>query len=383
MRHRGVRHAGRIAWSLLGILGMVALSGLILRQIPLVVVPLILALFPATLLVPVSRRLERWKVPRALAAFLTLLGGIIVLGGIAAGATTLVVSEAPDLLDSAGQGVERIEELVGRVVPGFQVPARDEILGIFRDSFMEDTDDEPDEEADGGQEGDTVAADEGDESRLEAPGEELAAAALSFTMGAVELLAGVLLTVVILFFYLRNGRALAEGTAGFLFPAHRERIMEIADEAWDTLGAYFRGQLLVAFIDGALIGIALLLLGVPLALPLAVIVFFGGLFPIIGAVVTGALAVLVAFAHGGLGLGLGVAGIVLAVQQFEGNVLEPLILSHVIDLQPLTVILSITLGAIVLGVFGAFLAVPTAAIVKQVVLAVRDKGTKSAEPAGS
>ncbi|MEX2532062.1 MAG: AI-2E family transporter [Gemmatimonadota bacterium] len=379
MRHRGVRHAGRIAWSVLGILVVVALTGLVLRQLALVVVPLVIALFPATLLVPVSRYLERWKFPRPLAAGLTLLGGIIVLGGVAAGAITLVVSGAPELAESAGDGIERIEGLVGRVIPGFQVPARDEILGILRDSFVDSSAGNGE-----GQGSDAAAADEGGaeggagppDTGLEEPG-NLFAAALNVTMGAAEMLTGVLLMLVILFFYLRSGRSLAEGTAGFLFPGHRERIMEVSDGAWCTLGAYFRGQLLVAFIDGVLVGVALILLGVPMALPLGVIVFFGGLFPIIGAVITGGLAVLVAFAHGGLGIGLAVAGIVLAVQQLEGNVVAPLILSEAIDLQPLTVILAITLGTIVLGVFGAFLAVPVAAIGKQVVLEVRGEGAES------
>lgn len=387
MRPRGVRHVGRIAWSVLGILGVVALSGLILRQLALVVVPLVLALFPATLLVPVSRLLERWKVPRTLAAFLTLFGGIIVFGGVAAGAITLVVAEAPELGESAGEGVERIEELVGRAVPGFRLPGRDQILEILRDSVVDDSD-ETGEQSDGGEGSEAASSDEGSategdgppETRLAEPGD--LGAALSFTMGAVEVFAGILLTLVILFFYLKSGRALAGGAAGFLFPGHRERIMEVSDDAWDTLGAYFRGQLLVAFMDGVLIGLGLLLLGVPVALPLAVIVFFGGLFPILGAVVTGALAVLVAFAHGGLGLALAVAGIVLLVQQLEGNVLEPLILSRAIDLQPLTVILAITFGAVVLGVLGAFLAVPAAAIGKDVVMELRGEGTEATEASG-
>lgn len=160
----------------------------------------------------------------------------------------------------------------------------------------------------------------------------------------------------------------------------------MADDAWDTLGKYFRGQLLVAFVDAVLIGLALVLLGVPLALPLAAIVFFGGLFPIVGAVVTGFLAVLVALSHGGLVLALVVAGIVLAVQQLEGNVLEPLILSHVIDLHPMAIILSITAGAVVLGILGAFLAVPVAAITKRILThhvgdSARSGSDGSSEPA--
>lgn len=350
MKRGRVRQAGRTAWALVGILVLLALTGLLLRELFLAVVPLVLALFPASLLIPVRNLLERWKVPRTVAAFLTLFGGIVVLGGVAAGSITLVVSGAPEIAESAGERIQQIEELVGRVVPGFQLPGMDELLAMLGVA----TSDQGDEEGDG--DGDP----EGDGGGSEAPLAEggaagnLASMALTFTAGAVEVVAGLLLILVILFFFLRNGRSLAEGAAGFFFPDQSKRILTIADEAWDTLGSYFRGQLLVALVDAVFIGVALLLLGIPLAVPLAVLVFFGGLFPIVGAVVTGGVAVLVAFAHAGPAMALAVAGIVLLVQQLESNVLEPLILSRVLDLQPLTIILSITLGATVWGYWVTF-----------------------------
>jgi putative heme transporter len=337
---------GRLAWTALGVLALVVVAGLVLRELALVVVPLVLALFPATLLVPVARRLEQWRIPRVLAAMVTLLGGLLLLAGIAAGTVTLVVAQLPDIVESAGEGIEGLEEQVRRVVPGFEVPALGELRERIQGQILDP-------------EGGASAA---------------AGQFVRMTLGAVEVVAGVLLFVVILFFYVKGGRSLAEGFAGFLAPGSRERVMALADEAWGTLGSYFRGQLLVALVDAIFIGVGLLLLGVPLALPLAVIVFFGGLFPIVGAVATGVLAVLVAFADAGLGVALIVAGLVLAVQQLEGNVLEPLILSQVIDLNPLTIILVITLGAVVLGVLGAFLAVPTAAITKKLVLRLRENG---------
>jgi putative heme transporter len=340
---------GRLAWATLGVLALAFIAGVVLRELALVVVPLLLALFPATLLVPVARWLERWRIPRTVAALLTLVGGLLLFFGVAAGTVTLVVAQLPDILDSAGEGVERLEELVGRVVPGFEVPAVDEIRGMILDRIE--------------------TSDEG--------AGDFATQALGMVMGAVEVVAGMLLVLVILFFYLKSGRALAEGLAGFMAPGSRERIMFLAEEAWGTLGAYFRGQLLVALVDAVFIGIGLVLLGVPLALPLAVIVFFGGLFPIVGALATGTLAILVAFSDGGLGVALAVTGLVLAVQQLEGNVLEPLILSQVLDLNPLVIILSITLGAIVLGVLGAFLAVPTAAIGKRLIVRLRENTSET------
>ncbi len=347
--------AGRLAWTALGILALAVVVGLALRELALVVVPLLLALFPATLLVPVARRLEAWKIPRSLAAIVSLLGGLLLLAGIATGTVTLVVAQLPEIVDSAGEGLESLEDLVDRVVPGFELPALDEVRERIQERILEG----------------------------EGASPEMAGQALRMTVGAVEGLAGLLLFVVILFFYVRSGRSLVQGFLGFVAPRSREKGMVLAEEAWETLGAYFRGQLLVALVDAVFIGLGLLLLGVPLALPLAVIVFFGGLFPIVGAVATGALAVLVAFADAGPGLALVVAGLVLAVQQLEGNVLEPLILSRVIDLHPLTIILVITLGAIVLGVLGAFLAVPTAAIAKKLVVRLREGDGETEATTGS
>ncbi len=335
---------GRIAWATLGVLALAVVAGVVLRELALVVVPLLLALFPATLLVPVARWLERWRIPRTVAAIVTLLGGLILFFGVAAGTVTLVVAQLPDILESAGEGIDGVEELVGGVVPGFEIPAVDEIRGMILERI------ETSEEGSTG----------------------FAMQALGMAMGAVEVVAGMLLVLVVLFFYLKSGRALAEGLAGFVAPGSRERLMPLAEEAWETLGAYFRGQLLVALVDAVFIGIGLVLLGVPLALPLAALVFFGGLFPIVGALATGVLAILVAFSHGGIGIALAVTGLVLAVQQLEGNVLEPLILSQVLDLNPLVIIMSITLGAIVLGVLGAFLAVPTAAIGKRLIVRLRE-----------
>lgn len=342
---------GRLAWAAIGMLALAALAALALNAVKLAVVPLVLAAFPATLLVPMVRKLEGWRIPRTLSALLALAAGLVLFFGLAAGTVTLVVSEIPDIVDSAGGGIDRLEDVVRRVIPGFEVPAADEL----REMIMERI-------------GGAAEATGGGESGF-------ASQALSVATGAVEMLTGTILLIVVLFFYLSSGRRLAEGLAGFVAPRSRDEIMAFADEAWATLGGYFRGQLLVALADAVLIGIGLMLLGVPLALPLAAIVFFGGLFPIIGALVTGAVAVLVAFSDGGLAIGLGVLGIVVVVQQLEGNVLAPLILSEAIDLEPLVVILSITVGAILFGMLGAFLAVPVVAVAKQGITRVREQAS--------
>jgi predicted PurR-regulated permease PerM len=176
-----------------------------------------------------------------------------------------------------------------------------------------------------------------------------------------EITTMLLLLLVVLFFYLKDGNQIAAWLRS-LFPASaRDDVRIIGTGGWNTIGAYFRGQLFVALVDAIFIGIGLVLIGVPLALPLAVLVFFGGLFPIVGAVASGSIAVLVALASGGVGQALLVVALVLAVQQLEGNVLAPLVLGKATALHPLAVIVSLTIGGILLGVLGAFLAVPVAA----------------------
>jgi len=342
-----VRQAGRLVWTFIGILVLVVVAGYVFQRLTLLFVPLILALFPATLLVPVVRTLVDWRLPRTIAALITLVASLHLFWILAWVSVTLVIADLPALVDSAGEGVATVEGLIQRAFPEFQIPGLDGVPDLVRDRLDQGSD----EEGNGGG--------------------GLASGVMSATRGVVELMAGVLLSVVILFFYLRSGRELAEGAVNFVVPRARDRVLPLAEGAWETLGGYFRGQLIIALFDAVMIGIGLLLLGVPMVIPLVALTLFGGLFPFVGAVAAGALAVLVAFAHGGLALGLGVAAVVLIVQQVESNVLAPVILSRVVNLPPLVVILSVTLGGITLGVLGAFLAVPAVAILKQVINSLR------------
>jgi predicted PurR-regulated permease PerM len=131
--------------------------------------------------------------------------------------------------------------------------------------------------------------------------------------------------------------------------------------AWQGLCGYMRGQAIVAAVDAIAIGIGIFVLGVPFALPLAILTFFAGFFPIVGAVTAGALAVLVALAAEGPVTALILLGVVVAVQQLEGNLLEPLVMGRAVHLHPVVILLSLAAGAAVAGIVGAFLAVPLAA----------------------
>jgi putative heme transporter len=344
-----VWRAGRTGWAMLGLVGVALVVGYLTSRLSLLVVPVILALFPATLLVPLAGWLRARGVPAGLAAIGTILAGILLIAAVIGGMVPLVIAEIPDLAESASDGVAQIEELLAREPFGVQVGGLTGILEAAREQVGE------------------VG--------------QIAPQALSAAVLAFETVAGLLLLFVVLFFYLKDGRRLVDGPLSLFPQPTRHRLEAVMERSWTTLGSYFRGQLMVALVDAVFIGLGLVLLGVPLAVPLAVVVFFGGLFPIVGAVVTGALAVLVALADAGLTTALIVLALVVAVQQLESNVLEPVILSRAIDLHPLVVLLSITAGALMLGILGAFLAVPTAAILARAVQYLREEAPREqAEP---
>jgi putative heme transporter len=327
--------AGVVAWAAIGIVGVVVLVGVVTSRLSLIVVPLILALFPATLLEPVAARLKARGTPDSVAALAAMLLALLVVGGVIGAMVPLVAADFPDLVESASSGVEEVETLLRDDPLGVGIDGPSDLFQAVRDGL--------------GEVGEYVDQ------------------AVSAGAAAFRMLAGLLLLFVILFFYLKDGRKLVDGLLAAVPARHRARWNAAADVAWETLGQYFRGQLVVALADAVFIGIGLLLLGVPLAVPLAVLIFFGALFPLIGAVLTGALAVLVALADGGLVDGLLVLGLIVAVQQLEGNVLQPYIQSRAIQLHPLVVLLSVTAGSLVLGVLGAFIAVPAVAVVGRII----------------
>jgi putative heme transporter len=337
-----LRRVGRTSWALLGILLITAVIGFVLSQLPLVVIPVVLALFPATLLVPVAGWLRRIGAPDSLAAIASILLGFLLIGAIVGAMIPLVAAQAPELAESASGGLQELENFLEDGPFGLELGGIDGLIDMAQEQLGE------------------VG--------------ELAPQAMEAAVVAFEVVAGLLLLFVVLFFYLKDGPRLANGIITTAPRRYEDRLRRLADRSWDTLGKYFRGQMLVALVDAVGIGLGLVILGVPLALPLAVLVFFGGLFPIVGAVVTGALAVLVALADQGLTTALIVAGIVLAVQQLEANVLEPIILGKVIHLHPLVILVAITTGAVTIGILGAFLAVPVAAVISEVVDELRTDG---------
>ena len=203
---------------------------------------------------------------------------------------------------------------------------------------------------------------------------------------AGQFLAGLALTVVLLFFIVKDGDVIVAWLGGLLSRTHRPTAAALGQRAWSALSGYVRGTAAIAAIDAIGIGIGLAILGVPLVFPLMLLVFFGGFLPVVGAFLAGLVAVLVALASGGFVTALLALGVVLLVQQLEGNFLHPTIMHRAVALHPIVVLLALGAGAALAGIIGAFLSVPIMAVVAAVgnELRLRNRaGLLTAATAGS
>lgn len=189
---------------------------------------------------------------------------------------------------------------------------------------------------------------------------------------AVELASSVVLTVILVFFFMKDGSRMMDAVSKRVHPRRRETIQRAGASAFQALGGYARSVAIAGVIDSILIGGVLLILGVPLAIPLAILTFFASFLPIIGASSIGALSVLVAFATVGPREALLVAAATLLIQQLEGNVILPHVMGSRIGLHPVVVLLVLSVGGLLAGVVGALVAVPLAAMASAAASEFRD-----------
>ncbi|GIE70939.1 MULTISPECIES: AI-2E family transporter [Actinoplanes] len=330
-----VPHSLRIAaawsWRLI-VVGLVGYAGLqFIGMVDVVVVPLAIALLLTALLRPAVGWLLKLHLPQSLATFLVLIGGL----GAVAGTLTLVVNQfidgVPQLTDRASAGVRQIQDWAKTGPLHLSDQKINDAINTAQDWINSNT------------------------ASLTSTG--LATAATVF-----ELLTGLLLVLFATFFFLRDGRKIWRFMVR-LFPVNaRWSLADAGDASWATLGAYVRATVLVAFIDAVGIGLALLILDVQFPFPLAALVFLGAFVPIIGASISGAVAVLVALVGQGWVVALIVLGAVILVQQLEGHVLQPLIMGRAVAIHPLAVIIGIACGVVLAGIIGALVAVPLIAV---------------------
>ena len=308
----------------------VAAFATVLVTLRLVVVPVVIAVMLAAAVWPLVRWLRERGVPNLLAAWTALLTGASVLGGLITLVVVGIRSEWPELRDRAVDGVREFE----RLLASGQLPVDAERLEEARQALS-----------------DSLAG--------SGVGSWAAGSAVLFA----EVVAGILLTIVVLFFLLKDGPAIWGFALGALPATQHDRAERLGARCMDVLGGYVRGTTIVAIVDAVVIGTALAILGVPLALPLAVVVLLGAYIPLLGATVAGLVAALVALVSNGLFTALIVVAVVIVVNQVEGDVLAPLVLGKALSLHPLAVLLALAAGTVVAGIVGALLAVPLIAVV--------------------
>ena len=344
-----VRVASEWTWRLLVIaLGVYALVRL-LADFSEILVPVLIALLVAALLHPLVELLSRSGVPRALSALLAILLLVLVVAGLFALVGQQAASGFGDLRDQAVAGLDDLQRRLADSRLHLSSTALSDLV--------------------------TQAEDAAQQNRG-----ILVSGALGVASTATRIAEGLFIIFFSTFFFLSGGRGIWAWLLRLLPRSAREPLDEAGRSGWVTLTHYIRATLIVAIVDGLGVGIGAALLGVPLALPLGVVVFLGAFIPVVGALLSGVVAVLVALVAQGPVVALAMLGVVLVVQQVEAHGLQPFLLGRAVSVHPLAVILAITAGATVAGIPGALFAVPLAAVANTMVSSIARAGHPGADP---
>ena len=338
----GVRAASEWTWRLgLVALGIYALSR-VLSEFKVIVISLLLALMLTALLRPVAGMVAQW-LPRGVASLAVLLGWLLLVIGLLVLVGQQTVSGFPDLIK---QGTDGINQAQNWLATGpLDLPIKD--LSTYTDKLN------------------TYVSDNSS---------TLASGALGATTTVSHLLEGFFITMFSTFFFLSSGHRIWAWLLRMLPVGARDPLDNAARSGWVTLGHYVRATSIVAIVDGVGVGTGAALLGVPLALPLGVLVFLGAFIPVVGATVTGLLAVLVALVAQGWVTALAVLGVVILVNQLEAHILQPFLLGRAVDVHPLGVILALSAGYSIAGIPGALFAVPIAAVSNTMITVLASDG---------
>ncbi|WP_137723879.1 AI-2E family transporter [Prescottella subtropica] len=331
-----VRVSAAWAWRLLVLLAAVLAFGYVVSTLETVVIPVALALLMAAFLVPAVDRMHRRGMPRSAAVLLAVVGAIGIVGAILSFVVEQFVDGLPGLSDQFTTSITKAQEWLSDGPLHF---SEDQIRRI----------------------GDSIVKVVQDNQ------EALTTGALTTVTVVGEIFAGAFLTLFTLVFFLYGGDRIWEFVTRLVPRDTRGRVRLAGRQGFHSLVGYTRATVAVAAVDAVGIGTGLAILGVPLALPLASLVFVGAFVPIVGAFVTGFLAVLVALVTEGMLTAVIVLGLIVGIMQLEGHVLQPLLLGRAVRVHPLAVVLSITTGIVLAGIVGGLLAVPIVAFLNTAV----------------
>ncbi|MCQ6269771.1 AI-2E family transporter [Pseudarthrobacter sp. R1] len=352
----GVRIAASWAWRL----GLILLVGgalvWLLRGISFLIIPVMVAALLAGLLSPVVGWLKRRRVPGGAAVAITVVGFLGLIGGSLALVGRQLVAGFGELWSEALTGIRQIQNWLSEGPLHLTADQIDKYLQEASTALQDNT-------------------------------SNILSGALSFGSSAGHFAAGLVLALFVLIFFLLEGDRIWAFLVRLLPRKARAATFGAGRKGWASMVSYARIQMFVAFVDAVGIGLGAAIIGVPLALPLSVLVFIGSFIPIVGALVTGAIAVLLALVANGPINALVMLGIVLLVQQLESHILQPLVMGKAVALHPVAVILSVAAGSYLAGIPGALFSVPILAVANSAVRYIAARTWEHeqvlASPAGS
>lgn len=346
--------AAAVSWRVLAVAGMVVVVGYMVITLRVVVIPVAVALLLTALLGPVVDWLTRHRVPRGLATFVVLVGGLSLIGGLLALVIQAFVAGLPALQTQIVDSVQQIRVWLQN--PPWGLPP------VNVQSLLDSL------------------------SRAVANNRQaITSGALSTAFTVGQYLTGAALALFTLIYFLYGGRSMWLFLLGVVPRSVRDRVDVAGQRGFGSLVGFIRATVLVAVVDAVGIGIGLLVVGAPLVVPLAALTFLAAFIPVVGAVIAGVIAVLVVLVAKGWVAALIVLGVVIGVQQLEGNVLQPLLMGRAVELNGMAVVLAVTVGSVLAGIAGALLAVPLLAVLNAGIrgLVSGDVKAKPAAAAGS
>ncbi|MEZ4503498.1 MAG: AI-2E family transporter [Dehalococcoidia bacterium] len=325
-----LRAVGDVAWRIVGVALLLFVLGTAFARLRLVLLPLLFALMLTSLLLPARRRLERLGLPRPVAAVVVLVSASVVLVAASVWLGRAVVGEAPALRATVSSGVDELSNWATGSPLNLPRTQVESFVAQLRSEWTSNQ-------------------------------QHLLHGALANVPLALELSIGAVFTLVLTIFLVIDGDGIWNGLLAVESPLLPPMAIEAATRGWSAITSYARGVVVNAVVNAGVIGTGLRVLGVPLALPIAGLTFVGSFVPILGGIVAGGIAVVVALAANGFGTAVAVLGLALLAHAAEAYIVGPQVMGRVVHLHPLTVLIVVSAGSALAGVTGAIVAVPLAA----------------------
>jgi predicted PurR-regulated permease PerM len=325
-----LRTAGDYSWRLIAVGVVVYFAVRLLSDLSLVVIPFVISLLVAALLSPLAIRMRRVGAGRAVATILTMLVAVVVLGGLLTLVILRAAQQAPQLGDEINNLLPHVKNWLINGPLKINAKTVDNLSSTLSKTITKNS-------------------------------ATIASTALSTGKTVLSFITGLLLVIFCTVFLVYDGDRVWDFLVRAVPRSVRPEAQAAGRAAWSTIGYYIRGTLMVATFHGVVVAITLTVLGVPLSFPLAVLVGLGAFVPLVGAIVTGVLAVAVAGLAKGLIAAIVMTAVLLLDNQIEAHFLQPFVIGRYVRVHPLAVVLSLAAGGILFGIVGAVVAVPVVA----------------------